>query len=220
MNGLGNSIRTRAPCKRSEWVGPRALDQVGPSFPSSRINDAHERTQDTWPITRSAVGVVSTARRKRNHHDEMILRAYSAGTSAMSNATRPKPPPCSKRSVALNARSMPPAQRIHNKRAKSIPASAADAGANASPVSTSAQISSRDVNSAKTESSRLARPEDARPKISVMAPRGKPPPVKESISGTPVERNSANRFSRSLTTSPKRLTICDSRVDLKIAALI
>ena len=166
------------------------------------------------------MGVFSIARRKRNHQDEMILRAVGAGTSAISSTTRPKPPPCSKRSAALNARSTLPAQRIHNKRAKSTPAFAANAGPNESPVSTSAQISSRDVNSLKIESSRLVRPEDACPKISVMAPRGKPPPVNESISGTPVERNSANRFSRSLTTSPKRLTICASRVDLEIAALM
>src|ERR1041384_7554892 len=72
-----------------------------PVNPSDR--DAHDFTQLSSAITTSAVGVGSSVRRKRYHHDEIMRLAEFAGTSPRSSHTKPKPPPCSNKSVALNA---------------------------------------------------------------------------------------------------------------------
>src|SRR3989441_11991610 len=98
------------------------------SFINSKTNVAHERIEGSEVITMRAVGVFSNARRKRNHHDEIIRRTYLGVTSAKLSASRPKPPLCSKRSVALKARSRLLLQRTHNKRSKSTRAFAADKG--------------------------------------------------------------------------------------------
>ncbi len=143
-------------------------------------------------------------RRKRYHHDEMIRFADFAGTSPRSSITSPKPPPCNKRSVALNACSRLLAQRIQSNRSQFISARAADLGSKVLLVSTTAQTSSCCVAWARAESMKLVRPEDAGPKISVMAPRGSPPPVNESICGMPVEITSAGLFSCILKAEPKR----------------
>ena len=67
-----------------------------------------------------------------------------------------------------------------------MPAAAADSGCKLSPASTRAQISWRRVASARAVSMKLVRPEDARPKISVRAPRGKPP-VSASMEEMPLD---------------------------------
>src|SRR5438128_12518553 len=130
-------------------------------FINSKTNMAHERMQGTGVITMRAVGVFSNARRKRNHHDEIIRRTLLVGTSAKLSASRPKPPLCSKRSVALKARSRLLLQRTHNKRLKSTRALAADKGSKASLQSIKAHVSSCSVAKARAESNKLVRPDDA-----------------------------------------------------------
>src|SRR5207237_4611600 len=124
---------------------------------------------------------------KRSHHDEIMRRALLGGTSARLSATRPKPPLCSKRSVALKARSRLPLQRTHNKRSKSTRAFAADEGSKVSLQSIRAHVSSCSVAKARAESNTLVRPDDAAPWISVISPLANP--IKRpSIYGTPVGR--------------------------------
>lgn len=193
-------------------------DHNSASFLSSNANEAQDRTQDPWAITTSAVGLFSTTRRKRYHQDEMIRRACCGGTSPRSSATRPKPLLCKSRSVALNACSMLAAQRTQSNRSKSTPASAADEGSSTSFVSTRAHTSWCVVARTRAESIKLVRPEDAGPKISVIAPRGSPP-VTASTSATPVESTSAAAFSRSLNVEPKRVASSDSIAAFEIASL-
>src|SRR4030095_14706934 len=181
---------------------------------------AHDRTQLSSAITTSAVGVASRVRRKRYHQDEMMRFAEFARTSPRSSSTSPKPPPCNSRSVALNACSRLLAQRIQSNRSQFISARVADLGSNELLVSTSAQTSSCLVAWARAENIKLVRPDEADPKISVMAPRGRPPRVKESISGMPVEITSDGNFSCSLKAAPKREVISDSISAFENAALI
>src|SRR5688572_28643187 len=187
---------------------------------SSKANVAQERTQLSSAITTSAVGVASRVRRKRYHHDEIILFASFAATSPRSNTTNPKPPACSNKSVLLNACSRLLAQRIQSNRSKFISACAADLGSNELFVSTRAQISWCSVAWPRAESIKLVRPEDAGPKTSVMAPRGRPPRVKASIWGMPVAITSAGLFSCSLNAEPKREVISDSISVFENAALM
>src|SRR5437588_10422222 len=165
--------------------------------------------QGTGVITIRVVCVFSNERRKRNHHDEIIRRAYLGVTSARLSATRPKPPLCSKRSVALKARSRLPLQRTHNKRSKSTRAFAADEGSKVSLQSIRAHVSFFSVAKARAESNTLVRPDDAAPWISVIAPRGNPF-KRSSISSTPVGKLSAGCFSRRSKIAPKRLASADS----------
>src|SRR6266849_827159 len=127
----------------------------------------------------------------------------------MSNMTRPKPPLCSTRSVALNARSRLFAQRIHNKRSNAMPACAAEAGSNLSPISISAHASSAQVACAKTESRTLVRPDEVAPVISVMAPRGRPF-ESASISAMPVISVSNENFRLGANEPSKRFASTDS----------
>ncbi len=136
----------------------------------------------------------------------------------MSNMTRPKPPLCSTRSVALNARSRLFAQRIHNKRSNAMPACAAEAGSNLSPISISAHASSAQVACAKTESRTLVRPDEVAPVISVMAPRGRPF-ESASISAMPVISVSNENFRLGANELSKRLASADSISLFEIAAL-
>src|SRR5579883_2733330 len=64
------------------------------------------------------------------------------------------------------------------------PAASAECGSKLSQPSTSAHASASLVLPAKAETSRVARPEQGGPQISVSAPRGNPP-VSESTSETP-----------------------------------
>ena len=123
----------------------------------------------------STVGVCSTARRSRNQEVREMRRAVSGGVSPRSIATSPKPPPCTSRSAALSAFSALPPQRTQSRRSSRTPAAAAEAGSKASAASTSAQTSSRAVACARMETSRLVRPLEAGPQISVRPPRGRPP---------------------------------------------
>src|SRR5690349_9301130 len=78
-----------------------------------------------------------------------------------------------------------------------MPAAWPLSGEKASPESTSAQTSSRAVAAAKMERSMLVFPVDGRPKISVMAPRGRPP-VFASNAAIPVDTVSRTRLLRSV----------------------
>src|ERR1700741_991533 len=109
---------------------------------NSRVKAAHERVHASSEITASTVGLSSTVRRKRYHHEEIIRRASFPATSPRSRITNPKPPACNNRSAALKEFSRLPAQRTHSSRSKSTPAAVAAVGANTSFVSTSAQVSS------------------------------------------------------------------------------
>ncbi len=143
----------------------------------------------------STVGVCSTARRKRNHVVSGMRRAACGGRSPRSRAINPKPPLSSSRSVARRSCSrlfsgeFSP-QRTHSSRSNSIPASAADCGSRASLASTSTQHSPRRVAAASAASSKVVRPEEAGPQISVRQPRGRPP-VSASIAAMPLETISA-----------------------------
>src|ERR1035438_2674962 len=149
----------------------------------SSISEAQVPAFDCLATATSAVGVCSTARRRRNHEVSEMRRAAAGGVSPRSSTTTPKPPPWISRSAALRAHSAPQ-ERTQINRSNCTPAAAADAGSNASSASTSAQISSRAVAWAKIESSRLVRPEEAGPTISVRHPRGSPP-VASSTSRIP-----------------------------------
>ena len=139
----------------------------------------------------STVGVCSTARRKRNHVVSGMRRAACGGRSPRSRAINPKPPLSSSRSVARRSCSrlfsgeFSP-QRTHNSRSNSTPAAAADCGSRASLASTSAQHSPRRVAAASAASSKVVRPEEAGPQISVRQPRGRPP-VRTSIATIPLD---------------------------------
>ena len=151
-----------------------------------------------------------------------IRRAIFKGTPARSIATMPKPLLCRSRSAARNACSTGSStrrrshssrlvglrrlrdkddcvlapQRIQRSRSRFTPAAAAECGWNASLTSMSVQTSSRRVPAANAESSRLVRPEESGPQISVRHPRGRPP-VRESRGEVPLEALSgAGRISR------------------------
>src|SRR6266480_1662583 len=171
------------------------LGQIVLSLFISKTTAAHERTQAPGVTTINAVGVLSIARRKRNHHDDMIRRVRLTATSARLSATKPKPPLCNKRSVALKACSKLLPQRTHNNRSLFTRAFAADVGSNVSLASINAQVSWLEVAYDKAEHSKLIRPDEAVPNISIMAPRGSPPPVRASISGTPLDTKCAGSFS-------------------------
>lgn len=166
------------------------------------------------------MGLDSSVRRKRYHQEEMIRFADFAGTSPRSSITTPKPPPCNKRSVALKACSRLLSQRIQSNWSQFISARAADLGSKTLFVSTTAQTSSCWVASASVANMKLVRPEDAGPKISVRAPRGKPPLMNESICGIPVAITSAGLFSRNLKASANRDKISDSISAFENAALM
>src|SRR5262245_57731803 len=78
-----------------------------------------------------------------------------------------------------------------------MPAASPLSGENASPESTRAQTSSRAVAAARMDRSMLVFPEDGRPKISLIAPRGRLPVV-ASNAAIPVETVSRTRLSRSV----------------------
>src|SRR5712675_810757 len=169
------------------------LGQTSPSFFIFRTSAAQERVQETGVTTTRTVGVFSIARLNRNHHEVIIRRVHFAATSARLSAIRPKPPLCNKRSVALKARSRLPLQRTHNNRSQSTRAEAADERSKVSLVSTSAQVSSCRVATARAESNRVVRPDDVVPWISVIAPRGNPF-KRASISSIPVGTISTGGF--------------------------
>ena len=109
------------------------------------------------------VGLFSTVFLKRYHHEEMIRRASLAATSPISSTTRPKPPACNRRSVALKACSRLFAHLIQSRRSKSIPAVVAIVGAKTSLVSISAHTSRLVVAWANNENIKLVRPEETGP---------------------------------------------------------
>src|SRR6266568_1746273 len=208
----------RLPLEFSE-TNDKLLGHTTCSVASSKTSEAHERTLAMGVITINTVGVFSTARRKRNHHDEIMRRAVFAGTSPRLSAIKPNPPLCNKRSTALKARSRLWLQRNHNKRSKLMPALAADERSKLSLQSIKAQISSCRVARARLDSNKLVRPDDGAPWISVIAPRGKPL-KNSSISAIPVGRTSSRCLSRRSKTSPKRLRNDDTLSVFIIAPFI
>src|SRR5205085_11970073 len=68
---------------------------------NSKANTAHERVHASSEITIITVGLFSTVRRKRYHHDEIIRRASLPAISPISRMTSPNPPACNNKSVAL-----------------------------------------------------------------------------------------------------------------------
>src|ERR1035437_3844464 len=165
--------------------------------------EAQVFAQGSCSMSNSTVAVGSTARRKRNHEVSGTRRALSAGISPRSSTTMPKPPPCNSRSVTFNTCSRRPSaarggwslcdgklerslQRTHNRRSRSTPAVAAEAGSKLSLASTSAHTSRRPVACASAASITPVRPEETGPAISLSAPRGRPP-VSASSAANPVE---------------------------------
>ena len=134
---IGNTLLFRLPQFSESFV---AIQSAVPF--NSKVNDAQDRVQLSADMTTIAVGLFSTVRRKRYHQDEMILRASFPATSPISSITRPKPPACSRRSVALKPCSRLAPQRIQSSLSKSIPANEAAVGEKVSLISTTAQISS------------------------------------------------------------------------------
>src|SRR5271154_4416574 len=106
--------------------------------------------------------------------------------------------------------------RTHSNCFSSTPAASAECGSKASHPSISAHASAWAVLAAKAESSKLVRPEQAGPKISVSAPRGKPP-ASESISAIPVETVSTTWRSRYVNGAATRPARASSTVERKVA---
>ena len=77
-------------------------------------------------------------------------------------------------------------QRTHSRRSSSTPAATAEWGSSASLASITTQNSSRRVAAARADKSKVVRPEEAGPQISVRHPRGRPP-VRASMLEMPLE---------------------------------
>ena len=77
-------------------------------------------------------------------------------------------------------------QRTQSWRLRSMPAAAADSGSRVSEASTQATASPAAVMAAKVDCASVVRPEQAGPTSSVMAPMGRPPSSRASISAMPV----------------------------------
>src|SRR3954453_16273285 len=107
-------------------------------------------TNGSRSMTTNAVGVWSTARRKRYHQDIGILRKARGGTSLRSIATRPQPPPWTSRSAAFSDSSTP-WQRTQSRRVRSAFAVEAENGSKESVASTRAQNSPAAVARARNE---------------------------------------------------------------------
>ncbi len=193
--GFRRSTANVAP--RNSCEHPGAPDHWTRVRAHSIASMAQARVWGARSITTRAVGVFSTARRSRYQDASEMRRAVSGAMSPRSIATRPKPPACNNKSVALSECSALPPQRIHNSRSSATPAAAADAGSKASLASTNAQNSSRLVACAINECRMLVRPEDAGPKMSVTHPRGMPQ-SRESMPAMPDGRNSGAGRSCSL----------------------
>jgi len=134
-----------------------------------------------------------------------MRRVVARAVSPRSRMVSPNPPPWISRSAALSACSASCWQRTHNRRFSETPADAADNGSNASSVSTSAHDSCRSVARARIESSKLVRPEDAGPTISVSAPRGR------SISSMPLGTVSGSGRVRQSSGPPRKESNCSRR---------
>src|ERR1700735_268166 len=106
--------------------------------------------------------------------------------------------------------------RTHSNCFSSTPAACAEWGSKASHPSIRANASAVAVLAAKAESSKLVRPEQAGPKISVSAPRGKPP-ANESISAMPVETVSTAWRSRYVNGEATRPARASSTLERKVA---
>jgi hypothetical protein len=190
-NGLRRSAANSTP--RKSWEHPGAPDHRTRLRAHSTASCAHARALGARSTTTSAVGVFSTARRSLYHDASEMRRAVAGAMSPRSIATRPNPPACNSRSVALSACSALPPQRIHSSRVNATPAAAADVGSNASLASTRAQNSSRAVASEIKENKRLVRPDEAGPKISVTHPRGTPPKTASKLVAPDGRRSGARR---------------------------
>ncbi len=171
--GLRRSAVNSTQRSSSEHPGaPRHLTRLRAH---STASCAQARACGARSTTTSVVGVFSTARRSLYQDASEMRRTVSGAISPRSIATRPNPPACNSRSVALSACSAFPPQRIHSSRLSATPAATADTGSNVSLASTNAQNSSRAIPSEIKENKRLVRPDEAGPKISVTQPRGMPP---------------------------------------------
>ena len=182
---VSRGVRSGNKLVRDSWPGD---DQMSVSLLISSASEAQERTHESAATMTKAVGVFSTVRRNRYHHEEMIRRTSLPAMSPRSRNTSPKPPPCRRRSVALNACSTFAEQRTQSSWSKSNSVPAAETGSKTSLVSINAHTSLCVAARESTESIKLVRPEDGGPKISVTAPRGSPPII-ESTSSIPVGIN-------------------------------
>jgi hypothetical protein len=149
-----------------------------------------------------AVRACSAASRKRYQVESGIRMRCCGSTSLMSSTVAAKPPACNSRSVAFNACSsrdhglsltrsfLSADMRSQSSRLRAILAAAADSGESASFTSTHAQTAPDWVMAAMMESARDVLPVEAAPAISVMLPRGMPPPRTASTSAIPVANSS------------------------------
>src|ERR1700693_5932721 len=180
-----------------------------------RTSEAQVLAWDSGSTTIRMVGVSSTARRKRNQVSSGTCRNNCARISPKSSAIKSNPPPCKSKSVARRVCSLF-RQRTQSNCFSSTPAASAERGSKASHPSISAQASAWVVLAAKTESSKVVFPEQAGPKISVNAPRGKPP-ANESISAIPVETVSTAWRSRYENGAATRSARASSTLERKVA---
>ncbi len=140
--------------------------------------DAQDFANGCCSRTTSAVDVDSTARLKRYHEARGIFRARCGPMSPRSRTTIPNPPALMIMSAAFNALSTGvsfgcgAAHFTHSNLLRFTPFAAAERGSNALPASTRAQHSPCSVTSLIKERSRVVRPEEAGPEISVREPRG------------------------------------------------
>ena len=192
-----------------------------PSAPIRNPKEAQVFAFDSCSKSTRTVGVSSTALRKRNHDSSGTCRTNRGAISLKSTAMNPNPPPCKSKSVARKLCSIF-LQRTHKSFRSSTPAASAECGSKASAPSIKAQASSCAVRALKAESSKLVRPEQEGPKISVNAPRGNPP-VNESISGMPVETvvtTLRSRYVKGAATRPAKASSTCERKAAKLAAIV
>src|ERR1700683_2367908 len=201
--------------KKSAEEVSSVVDHRAGSASIRKTSEAQVLAFDSGSSTTRIVGVSSTARRKRNQTSSGTWPSTSARISLRSRAMKPKPPPCKSRSVARKVCSMF-RHRTQSNCFSSTPAASAECGSKASHPSISAQASARAVLAAKAENSKLVRPEQAGPKISVSAPRGKPP-ASESISAMPVETVSTTWRSRYVNGAATRPARASSTLERKVA---
>ena len=143
--------------------------------------------------------------------------------SPKSRTTSPNPPALSIMSVAFSDLSTGESFRCgaahlaQNNRARFTPLAEADSGSNALLASIKAQHSPCSVTSLIKERSRVVRPEEAGPQISLRQPRGMPTDLRSSV-GMPIEMASGSIAGRTVRAPGMRFARIDSICARRTAA--
>src|SRR5438045_3299597 len=155
-------------------------------------SEAQDLADGCCSMTTKLALVDSTARLKRYHQDKGIFCVRRGSMSARSRTIMPKPPALMIQSVAVSALSTGlsfgccAAHLTHSNLLRSTPLAAAECGSNALLASTSAKHSPFSVTSRIKDRSKVVRPEEGGPQISLRQPRGIAIPLR-SRAGIPIE---------------------------------